>query len=1493
MDCPACGSQNPEAARFCGDCGGTLAREIACPGCGKDVPAEKKFCHWCGHAMAGGLTAATVPTSPTVSVPPVSTPPTHAAPTSIGNGRYQIERFLGEGARKRVYLAQDTRLARDVALALIKTEGFDDAARQRVHREAQAMGRLGDHAHIVTVHDIGEDGEQLYIVGEYMAGGDLAMLLHDADDGRLTIEEALRYGAQVCAALDHAHSRDIIHRDLKPGNVWLSSANNALLGDFGLAVDLERSRITQEGIMLGTVAYMPPEQALGRPADARSDLYALGAMLYEMVTGRTPFQGDDAVAIITQHINTPPVHPAWHNSQVPASLDALIMELLAKAPDDRPASAAAVGLRLQQIAAESGETAVSVSMQAPAAGVGQGRIAWGQFVGRAEELGGLKAGVDEALSGRGNLRLLVGEPGIGKTRTAEELATYAKLRGAQVLMGKCYEGAGAPPYWPWVQVVRAYVQEQPPAQLRSDMGPGAADIAQVVSDVGAALPDLEPPPKLDPEQAQFRLFDSVTTFLKNVSVRDPLVLILDDLHWADKPSLLLLQFLVRELGGTRIAILGTYRDVELDRTHPLADVLANLRRERLYQRVLLRGLSAGEVRGMLENMARQEVGEPGVRLAEAIHRETEGNPFFVEEVILHLAETEAIYRDEQGQWVTRTANPEELGIPEGVREVVGRRLSRLSDACNTMLGIAAVIGRDFDLAAVQRASDLDGDALYAALEEAENAGIIAEQREQREQRDRYRFSHALLKETLYEELSTPVRVRLHRRVGETLERVHADSIEAHLPELAYHFTEGAQAGGDLEKAIDYAVRAAERAKGQVAYEEAAAHYKRALQALELQQPLDEARQAGFLLAQGEALGIAGDQQRAEEALLRCTDVARGIGAGTVFAKAAVLFAQHRQTFGVADEQGVALLEEGLALLPATDSVERVMLLNLCSTRYRWSRDTARTLRAHTDAKAMAGRLGDPQARYSALRAGLLFTERPPVDKIGDAESMFDLGSAAAQPLWQDWGLFMRNLYAVEAGDLETAGDVLARLRTLAESTRLPHTWWHVGLIDTQLAQLAGRFDEAERLNGSTLEIGRQLVETNALQYAAVVRVTVEWLKGRFGDRVDMIESLMEGYEEVPAYISMHARALLAAGREDDARAQYERLAAEDFIGWPFDIATLCAWVWLSETAILLQDMPRAQVLYDLLSPYADQVLMVGLNNVCWGSTALWAGKLAAALGRTDEAEAHYVAALEMNEHLGARPFVALTQADYARMLLDRGRPEDRGRAMELANGAAGTAQEIGMQGVLEQALAIKLELQGMSGASDRHGSIDLVAATVQAEQPDLKPHAAPDGTVTILFSDIEGYTAMTERLGDFKMQDVLREHNRIVREQVHAHGGYEVKSEGDGFMLAFGSARKAIDCAVAMQRAFADHSKPEDRETLRVRMGLHTGEVIKEADDFFGKNVILAARIAGQAEGGEILVSSLVKNLTESAGDLAFTNKRKVELKGLTGEFSLHPIRWA
>jgi hypothetical protein len=1051
---------NREGASFCDGCGARLTG--GCPKCGAQGRVGARFCDECGSPLGApapaGVAAAFQEPAPATSPSSLS--------SSLVASRYQILRYVGEGGKKRVYLARDSRLDREVALSFIKTESLDEAGLVRLRREAQAMGRLGDHPNIVTVFDVGDENGQPYIVSQFMAGGALDEQLRSEPTRRLPLDRCIRIADELAQALDHAHAREVVHRDLKPANVWLRTDGSACLGDFGLAVSLDRSRLTLEGMMVGTVAYMAPEQAMGRPPEPRSDLYSLGAMLYELVTGRPPFLGDDAVAIISQHINTPPVAPSWHNPEVPRALEALILRLLAKAPEDRPESARAVGEALQALTRSSG----SGVEPAPTEGDPLDRLATGVFVGREAEMDRLRAAFEEALSGRGRVVLLMGDPGIGKTRTSEEAVTYARLRHAQALWGRCYEGEGAPPYWPWIQAIRSWVHDRDPKLLLSEMGSGAADVAEVVSEIRERLPGLPRPPQLDPEQARFRLFDGVTTFLKNASREQPLVLVLDDLHWADRASLLLLQFLARELRGARLLVIGTYRDIELGRRHPITLTLGELAHEQLAERIVLRGLSERDVARFIEVSAGIE---PPPALVEAVFRETEGNPFFVNEVVrLLVSEGRLKQPDDVQSW--------SMEIPQSVRETIGRRLDRLSPTCNDALTIASVLGREFGLDALESLTGLSEERLLEALEEALSARVIIEVPRAA---GRYSFAHALIRETLYQELSAARRVRLHRQIGEVLERLHASNPEPHLAELSHHFREAAQIGS-AEKALDYAVRAAERAASLSAHEEAARQYEMALEMEELLVERDARRRFGLLNRRGECLWASGAYAEAREAFSVSADLARRLGAPELLARAALGYAGRLPAFeaGIFAEPLVALLEEALSALGNEESALRARVMARLSAALLFTKEEERRRALGLEAIAVARRAGDRSALCEVLRNihWALWAPDNGEERLALTTEFSELAREIGdRELELDGRVFMVS-HLLEKGALSRAEVALDAVEELAKQSRQAYYLWVMAALRGLFLLLEGRFEEAEKQSHEALAMGQRTGNQNAL-----------------------------------------------------------------------------------------------------------------------------------------------------------------------------------------------------------------------------------------------------------------------------------------------------------------------------------------------------------------------------------------------------------------------------
>ena len=1477
MRCSSCNEENPEGIKFCGQCGTALVAEALCKSCGTANPPDVKFCHECGQSL--GDATVSRQTTPT---------PAPALPASFASGRYQVKGFLGEGAKKRVYLASDRKLDRDVAIGVIKAEGLDAEGLTRAHREAQSMGRLGDNPHIVTVHDTGDERGQPYIVMEHMEGGALDEHLQQAETHRLPVEEALRIADQLAQALAHAHEREIVHRDLKPGNVYLTQDGTAKLGDFGFAVALDRSRLTQEGMMVGTASYMAPEQAVGGKVTPRSDLYALGCVLYEMVAGRPPFLGEDIVGVISQHINTAPIAPTVYNAELPQQLDVLIMHLLSKAPEDRPESAIAIWEELRRIAALSSEELAVQPQMTPS---GLAALPWGQFVGRHEEMDQLQGALENALSSQGTLAMIVGEPGIGKTRLAEEFAVYASLRGAQVLTGHCYEGEVALPYRPFIEALRQYVQGLPDVELRGELAEGAPEVATLVSEIRQRLPDIPEVAPLEPEAERLRLFESISAFISSAASANPIVLFLDDLQWADKPSLLLLRHLARTTSSDRVLIVGAYRDVELDRTHPLAEVLVTLRREQSYQRVLLRGLPEDDVLGLLRALEPSEETAGKEALATALYQETEGNPLFIREVLSDLVEEGKLVR-EGGRWVSTVTSISELGIPEGVREVIGRRLSRLSDGCNQLLTLASTMTGGFDWSVITELSSEPEDSLFDLLDEALAARVV------RERPDRgqgaYEFTHAIIRQTLYGELNIPRRVSLHRQIGETLERLHADNLEPHLSDLAHHFFQAAP-GGDVEKAIGYASRAGDRASDLLAYEEAASQYDLALQAVELEEKPDEERRCEILLSLSEAQRNSGDVRKALETCEVFASLARSLGSGERLARAAIEYGYAWSALhaGWGDpQQCIELLEEALELLPTEDSALRVRALALLASLLAWSAPLEKRQELTREALQMARRVGDPRTLNVALNATIsaLWGPESVEERLATSDEMLQLAAETGLSWIALSGYANRRIAYAWLGEMERSEQDLEAHAKLAEELRLSLAA-AVAIAHRAMHRLFdGQFEEAERLMQQALAQGQSTTETEGLLVVFQAQLAnLRQLQGRLDELEEATKGLIEQYPDLTVYPTLLSFIYVETGREEEAKAIFERLATDGFTGLVEDDNWLVSIYLLTEVCGVLRDPRRAADLYQILLPYARLNIGVVGGFLYFGSASRPLGLMTTVMEQWDDAERHFEAALAMDERMGARPWLAYSQYHFGDMLLRRDDPGDRERALELLTASLDTARELGMKRIVERTLALKMELQGVASGEIKT-SIDAVFVTVQAEQPDLRSHAAPDGTVTILFSDIESHTAINERLGDQRWMELLREHNSLVREQIQSHEGYEVKTEGDGFMVAFGSARRAVQCAIAIQRAFAKRNDDAD-ETVLVRTGLHTGEPVKENNDFYGTQVTQAARIANEANGGEILVSALLKELTDAGGDIEFSEVREVELKDL-GTQQVFGVNW-
>ncbi len=899
------------------------------------------------------------------------------------------------------------------------------------------------------------------------------------------------------------------------------------------------------------------------------------------------------------------------------------------------------------------------------------------FSGRMDQLETLNTAWKETAEGARRAVLVSGEPGIGKTRLVTEAVRAAHDRGSVVLWGRCDEDLGAP-YGPFAEALRHYVSVTPPDQVRAEIGALGGELVRIVPDITSRVPGLAEPMVADAETERFRLFDAVADLLSEISAAAPVVLVLDDLHWADKPSLVLLRHLLRSATPMRVLFLCTYRDTDLDRSHPLSDVLGELRRQPGVDRLDLQGLDQDEISGFMANVAGHELNEGGRDLAVALHTETEGNPFFVGEVLRHLAESGAIVQDDEGRWTT-SGSVADFGIPEGVREVVGRRLSRLSDAVNRALAIGAVIGPTFDLATIEGAGGPGGDELFDALDEATQFGLI---REAPGAPGRYAFAHALVRASLYEELTTNRRVRMHWRIGEVIEARYASKLDEHLDELAFHYGEGALAG-DATKAAAFARRAGERALADLAFESAAAHFERAVGSMELVDDAPPAERCDLLLAWADALGLGGDERRRSVAF-DAAAIARDAGDVGRLAQAALVLVSltgGSSRVGNVDTELVSLLEEALEGLGSDPSSERARLLASLAVEIQHGADDVRRMALGREAMAMARATQDPVALGYVLTRSwtMLDGSRPWHIEFGritdEAEAMAEeIGDTNTL---RDTHIFQLAIASM-VGDRSEADSRLAALQRLADQSRRRDSRVWSLWKEAQQVVFAGLLADGERLTieGMTLAGDAGIEPENVSAAIGALFYAIRQGQGRVDELIPAIEDLVTAQPGLPTWRLALAGAFYECDRFEEARPHYDWLVADECAVLrrdPLYPVNICGLARMSPR--LQQSRGVTEFLYDALLPFA------GIFN--WSGGTISEGNdtgLAAAaemLGRPDDADRHHADAIALCERAGARAYLARVHYFHGRMLTDRG---DTAGARPHLETAVAIGEEIGMTG---------------------------------------------------------------------------------------------------------------------------------------------------------------------------------------------------------------------
>jgi tetratricopeptide (TPR) repeat protein len=900
-----------------------------------------------------------------------------------------------------------------------------------------------------------------------------------------------------------------------------------------------------------------------------------------------------------------------------------------------------------------------------------------ELVGREQELAALEQGLLEARAGQGALFLVGGEPGIGKSRLADEFARHARSSGARVAWGRCWEGAGAPAYWPWIQVLRAHFRGLKPEIARQQLGIGAPDVAQILPEIRDLLPDLEPPPA-DSESARFQLFDSTASLLRNLAAERETVVILEDLHAGDTPSILLLRFVASQLSDMRLVVLGTYRDIALAEDHPLFGALTELAREPSSRRLTLSGLREEGVRLYIEATAGIQ---PSARMARHLWRETSGNPLFLGEAVRLLQSERRFEEALVGETIR-------LAVPAGLRDVIARRVSQLDRPIVKALTIGAALGPEFSTDVLRRVGRYRPADVMKLLDQAVRAGFLAPVTASR---SGFRFSHDLVREYLYQEQLPADRVRVHLQIGAALEQMYGPSADAHLAELAHHYFEAASGGGDdddadaaatIEKARDYSTRAGGLAVKSLAYEEAARLFRMALAMMNLEPLADDGLRTELLLAIGDADARAGDMESANTAFLEAADIARRTGAARHLASAALGLGGRLPWARAGNNPHlIPFLEEALVLLGGEDEKLRVRLLGRLACAWRSSPEKRQQSDTFSrQAIEIARRLDDPATLSYALVARWWATFWPenPADRLPLAREMLGVAERARDGERMSDGRAMLWMNYTELRRMDDAAHELDELRRLAEELRQPAHLWLGQASPTLVALMEGDFAEAERLIERELQPGPpSVLAGDNVSAAASHSFLLTREQGRAGDVEQQVRAAAAAFPWYPVHRAALALILIELGREGEARAAVAELARDEFKAFYRDNEWLLGMSLSAEASFLLNDTDAAIVLYEQLAGFSG-AHAVAYAEGSVGVVDRYLGLLAATLGRLDDAERHLDDAIRLNRQIRAWPWAAHSLADLAVLLRRRNKSGDVERAGELDRDALATARELGM-----------------------------------------------------------------------------------------------------------------------------------------------------------------------------------------------------------------------